>query len=82
MSEIQPLKYSCYQKDVRDHILSLVTDQEIKNHIIELYNLIEYQMKMINEQRLKIVAIEYQQIWKQYDKPIEKYDPTTRSYKL
>lgn len=72
MSEVQPLKYLCYDnKNFRDHIINICDNSEIKNHILDLYNLIEYQMKTIHEQRLKIVAIEHQYGWKQYNKSKE-----------
>lgn len=52
----------------RDHILTKCNDQEIKDHIIELYKLVEYQMATIHQQRAEIVASKHKNSWSHYDK--------------
>jgi hypothetical protein len=68
MSEMAPLKYLCYDKNQRKHIISICDNEEIKKHILDLYNLIEYQLIMIHEQRSEIIAKEHKKAWKHYDK--------------
>ena len=63
-----PLKYNCFDKDLRSKILSQCADNEIKNHIKDLYELIFYQMSLINDQRREIVSFKHNDQWKHYDK--------------
>jgi len=63
-----PLKYNCFYPETRTRMLTKCDDTEIKQHLQELYNLIEYQMIMINDQRREIVAFKHKEGWKYYEK--------------
>lgn len=58
--------YECYDKNQRQHIIDICDNDEIKKYILELYNLIEYQIVMIHEQRSEIVAKKHKEAWKHY----------------
>lgn len=64
-----PLIYECFDNsEYRDYILNKTEDIEIKKHIENLYTLINYQISIIHEQRLEIVASKHKKSWQQYDK--------------
>lgn len=46
-------------------------DDDIKQYINELYELIHYQKEMINAQRIEIIALKHKKSWAQYDKQKE-----------
>lgn len=75
-----PLKYACFQPDVRDYIANIAMDEEVKNHINDLYELINYQMKQQIKQESQIIAIKHMEAWKRYDKPKEHYNQEERRY--
>lgn len=65
-----PLKYAAVQPDVRQHISKILDglgNAEIRGHINDLYDLIEWQRKRTTEQELQIVAIKHLETWKQYE---------------
>tara|TARA_B100000902_G_scaffold234143_1_gene222006 strand:- start:483 stop:791 length:309 start_codon:yes stop_codon:yes gene_type:complete len=79
-----PLKYACVQQDIKQHIsqvLDGVGNQELRGHINDLYDLIEWQRERTTRQELQIVAVKHLEAFKRYDRPLEDYDPTTRKYK-
>ena len=79
-----PLKYACIQPDIKQHIsqvLDGVGNQELRGHINDLYDLIDWQMKQQLRQEAQMIAIKHMEAWKMYDKDIKEYDPETRSYK-
>lgn len=78
MKEQIPLKYACM--DRFKQVYESCSDQDIKNYLKELQDLIFYQMTIIGDQRLEIVAVKHQKAWSHYDKPLENYDPKTRKY--
>jgi hypothetical protein len=65
----QPLKYDCFQPEVRNVMLEKCTDSVIRQHLQDLYDLIFYQMKEIDTQRAKIIAYKNNNSWTQYDIP-------------
>ena len=73
-----PLKYACL--DNFTEIVKDCKDDNVARYLIELRDLITYQMEIIREQRMEIVASKHSEAWKHYDKPIENYDPATRKY--
>ena len=73
-----PLKYACLDKFIE--IVKDCKDDNIARYLIELRDLITYQMEIIREQRMEIIASKHSEAWKHYDKPIENYDPTIRKY--
>ena len=78
MKEHIPLKYECLD-GLSDKIKSC-SDDSIAKLLIEMYDLIIYQMNEIKEQRMEIIAYKHKAAWKHYDKPIENYDPNIRQY--
>jgi hypothetical protein len=49
-------------------ILEAYKNEQVYEYIQELYELIDYQRKMINEQRVEIIGLKHQSAWKHYDK--------------
>ena len=80
-----PLKYACFQPEVRQHISQVLDGigncNEIREHIDDLYKLIEHQMLQQMRQEKQMIAIKHMEAWKRYDKDLREYDPETRSYK-
>ena len=58
-----------------------ITDEEVKSLLLEMKEIIFYQMQEIRKQRAENIYIKHKYAWRRYDKPIEDYDPTTRKYK-
>jgi len=85
MKEKIPLKYACMDEiDSNIHFCKTHDPSfgysQLGRHLEELKELIIYQMQLIKEQRMEIVALKHGKSWQHYDKPIENYDPTTRKY--
>ena len=78
-----PLKYACVQPDIKKYIATFEKDvpDVLWQHIEDLYELINHQMKQQLHQEQQMVAIKHLEAWKRYDKDIKEYDPETRSYK-
>ena len=53
----------------------------VKDHINDLYDLINHQMLQQLRQEAQLVAVKHMEAWKMYDKDMSEYDPETRSYK-
>ena len=49
-------------------IMEAYKHEQVYTYIMELYELINYQKEMINEQRVEIIGLKHKQSWKQYDK--------------
>jgi hypothetical protein len=79
--ETKPLKYLSALPEKKKQIANIYKDYQVTEHIEELYGLIEYQMKIISEQRRQIIADKHKESWKQYYKSIEDYNSSTRSYR-
>ena len=78
------MRYACFQPEVRQRISNVldgVGNQEIRGHINDLYDLIEWQMKQQLRQEAQMIAVKHMEAWKMYDKDISEYNPETRSYK-
>jgi len=71
-------KYDCLNNI--EQILQQCKDDNIKNFIIDLRELIFYQMHEIRDQRMQIISAQHKDAWKQYDRPMDQYDYLTRSY--
>jgi hypothetical protein len=78
-----PLKYACVQPDIKKYIATFEKDvpDVLWQHIEDLYELINHQMKQQLHQEQQMIAIKHLEAWKRYDKDIKEYDPETRSYK-
>jgi hypothetical protein len=62
------LKYEPMSSSTVNTILTKYKDQECLEYIKELWNLIDYQRKIVAEQTKTIVAIKHKVAWKRYDK--------------
>lgn len=82
MKQTNPLKYDPVSSIKINEIFSKYKTHEILEYITELYNLIDYQKKIIVEQEKQIIALKHEKAWRHYDKPIEKYNPETRKYEI
>jgi len=71
-------KYDCLNKI--ESVIKNCTDNEAVNLLLDLRELIFYQMYEIRDQRIDIISMKHQEAWKHYDKPIDSYDPSTRKY--
>jgi hypothetical protein len=72
------LKYECLN-GLSDKIKSC-SDDNIAKLLIEMYDLIIYQMHEIKEQRMVIVGLQHKEAWKRYDRPVDEYYPNKRQY--
>ena len=73
-----PLKYECL--DRYPEVLSRCNDDETKQLLIEMFDLIRYQMEQMKDQRMEIIAFKHQKAWTHYDRPIDQYDTEQRKY--
>jgi hypothetical protein len=62
------LKYEPMSETNINRILVQYKHDDILEYIKELWNLIDYQRKVISEQTKQIVAIKHKMAWKRYDK--------------
>ncbi len=80
-----PLKYACIQPDIKRHISQVLDGMgnchEVRGHINDLYDLINWQMKQQLKQEAQMIAVKHLEAFKRYDRPLEDYDPETRKYK-
>jgi hypothetical protein len=76
MKDKIPLKYECL--DRFSEIVKKCTDDDVAKLLIEMFDLIRYQMDQITEQRMKIVAFKHDKAWKHYDRPLDEYDIDTK----
>lgn len=68
-----PLKYEPMSPDKINLIMEAYKHEQVYDYIQELYALIHYQRKIIDEQRTKIVALQHKEAWKRYDLPENKF---------
>jgi len=78
--ETKPLKYLTVLPAKKKQIANIYKDYQVTEHIEELYDLIDYQMKLISEQRRQIIADKHQNAWKHYYKSLEEYNESERRY--
>lgn len=71
-------KYDCLNK--LDQIVKNSTDSDAINLILDMRDLIFYQMHEIRDQRTDIISMKHKNAWKHYDRPLEEYSNATRSY--
>lgn len=71
-------QYDCLNKI--DHILKTCDNKETINFILDLRELIFYQMHEIRNQRIEIIAMKHKNAWAHYDRPDSDYNTNTRSY--
>lgn len=78
MKEHIPLKYECLDK--YGTILLKCQDKEVKQLLVQMFDLITYQMEQIRDQRMEVVALKHKAAWTHYDRPLDQYDPEQRKY--
>ena len=78
--ETKPLKYLSVLPEKKKQIANIYKDYQVTEHIEELYQLIEYQMKIISDQRRQIIADKHKDAWKNYYKSLETYNESERRY--
>jgi hypothetical protein len=78
--ETKALKYLSVLPDKKKQIVNIYKDYQVTEHIEELYDLIDYQMKLISDQRRQIVADKHKDAWKHYYKSLEEYNESERRY--
>lgn len=74
MKEKIPLKYECLDKF--SDIVKNCTDNEASKLLMEMFDLVVYQMNQIKEQRIEIVGLKHKQSWKRYDLPDSQFVST------
>jgi hypothetical protein len=78
--ETKPLKYLSVLPEKKKQIANIYKDYQVTEHIEELYDLIDYQMKLISDQRRQIVADKHNDAWKHYYKSLDEYNESERRY--
>jgi hypothetical protein len=78
--ETKALKYLSVLPDKKKQIANIYKDYQVTEHIEELYNLIDYQMKLISDQRRQIIADKHKNAWKHYYKSLDEYNESERRY--
>ena len=78
MKEHIPLKYECLDRFT--DIVKNCTDDSATKLLIEMFDLIRYQMEQIKNQRIEIIAYKHQKAWTHYDRPLNEYDTGQRKY--
>lgn len=68
------LKYEPMDSSKVNQVLIQYKHDEVLNYIKELWNLIDYQRKLISDYNKEIVAFKHKEAWKRYDLPESKYE--------
>lgn len=76
----KPLKYLEVLQAKKTEISNIYKDHRISEHIDNLYLIIEYQMKIISEQRTAIIADKHKEAWQKYYKSMDEYDTKSRKF--
>ena len=78
--ETKTLKYLPVLSEKKKQIANIYKDYQVTEHIEELYDLIDYQMNVISEQRQQIIADKHKDAWKHYYKSLDEYNESKRRY--
>lgn len=78
MKEHIPLKYECL--DRFQDVVKKCKDDDAAKLLIEMFDLIRYQMDQIKDQRMEIIAFKHKKAWTHYDRPLDQYDTEQRKY--
>ena len=68
-SDTNPLRYACFQAEVRDHISKIDMPVEVRGHIDDLYELIHHQLKQQMRQEAQMISVKHMEAWKMYYRP-------------
>lgn len=66
-------KYEPMSPDKIKLIMEAYKNEQVYDYILELYELINYQKEMINQQRVEIISLKHKESWKRYDLPQDKF---------
>ena len=72
--ETKPLKYLSVLPEKKKQIANIYKEYQVTEYIEQLYDLIDYQMKIINDQRKQIIADKHKEAWKHYYKSLDEYN--------
>jgi hypothetical protein len=61
-------------------IMEAYKNEQVYDYIMELYELVNYQKDIINQQRVQIIALKHKEAWKHYDRPLDQYNTEQRKY--
>lgn len=78
--DTNPLRYECFQPEIRHHIASLEKNPKICKHINDLYELIAYQMQQITTKEAFIISQKHKEAWKQYKQNYNDYNYKNRRF--
>jgi hypothetical protein len=79
---VEQTKFYCMREDKVNEILSKHKNNELLHYVKELWNLIDW-LNHRNDRDMKhYTALKHKTAWMLYDKPLEYYDPETRSYRI
>lgn len=76
MSWCGKFKYEPMSPDKVKLIMEAYKHEQVYEYIMELYELINYQKEMINQQRVEIISLKHKESWKRYDLPESKFEPS------
>jgi len=66
-------KYEPMSPDKIKLIMEAYKHEQVYDYIMELYELINYQKEIINQQRVEIISFKHKEAWKRYDLPENKF---------
>lgn len=67
------LKYEPMSESTINRILIQYKNDDVLNYIKDLWNLIDYQRKLISDYSKEIISLKHKQAWKRYDLPEDKF---------
>jgi hypothetical protein len=73
-------KYEPMSPDKVKLIMEAYKNEQVYDYIMELYELVNYQKDIINQQRVQIIALKHKEAWKHYDRPLDQYNTEQRKY--
>ena len=66
-------KYEPMSPDKVKLIMEAYKHEQVYDYILELYELINYQKEIINQQRIEIIGLKHKEAWKRYDLPDQSF---------
>jgi len=66
-------KYEPMRPAKVQQIMEIYKNEQVYDYIMELYELINYQKQIINEQRVEIIGLKHKDSWRQYDPPEQSF---------
>jgi len=75
-----PLRYECFQPEIRHYISTIEKHADVCKHINDLYELIAYQMKQITIKEAFIISQKHKEAWKHYEQNYKDWDSKNRRF--